>query len=123
MRQTSQYLLLPLALACVAPAFGSEQTMPPEQCTTLSPQHEAVRFGSQYLIVGDGDARYRLEFSESSCFALQSASIVISTDDQAGRLCGSRTIVKSKSGRCDVRRVDLIEDSDYQRYKRIARNR
>lgn len=89
-------------------------------CVTLSPQHQGARFGSQYLAIRDGDKHYRLEFG-GTCSALNSGSIVVSTDKQANRLCGTGTVVKSKAGNCTARAVTLIDADEYERYARRTR--
>lgn len=89
-------------------------------CVTLSPQHQGTRFGSQYLAIRDGDSHYRLEFG-GSCDALNSGSIVVSTERQANRLCGTGTVVKSRSGSCAVRAVTPIGADEYDRYARKSR--
>lgn len=90
------------------------------ECVTLSPEHQGARFGSQYLAIRDGDAFYRLEFN-GTCGALNSGSVTISTRKQVNQLCATGSLVKSRSGSCQVSGVALIDEDEYERYARRAR--
>jgi len=80
-----------------------------------------TRFGSQYLLVKDGEAHYRVGFG-GNCSAISlSTQVRIRTGDQDNRLCPSGTRVLSKRDSCTVRSVVLISGDDYASYTRRAR--
>ena len=91
---------------------------PLTDCVDLGVDHQAVRFGTQYVLIQDGDAHYRLHFN-GSCDALTVAtSIEISTDGQVNRLCPQKSRLVSRMKSCSVRGVDLIDADTFERYKR-----
>ena len=114
---------IPLALlllaACAASTSASAvEGTPVEGCVELSESHQGMRHGSQFLLVKDGDAHYRVGFGKS-CSALSLASsFEIETDGQANQLCATGTVVESKRGSCDVRTVEQIDADTFNRYKR-----
>lgn len=109
------------ALNIAVPAIHAQES-PPEGCIALSAQHRAVRSGSQFLFIRDGDAHYRIEFANGSCDALNSGSIAIATKKQPRLLCEEGTIVSSRSGTCAVNRYVPIGADEYQRYARRSRS-
>jgi hypothetical protein len=91
---------------------------PLTDCVDLGVDHQAVRFGTQYVLIQDGDAHYRLHFN-GSCDALTVAtSIEISTDGQVNRLCPQKSRLASRMKSGSVRGVDLIDADTFDRYKR-----
>ena len=91
------------------------------ECVDLPAGYEMARFGSQYLLVKDGDNYYRLGFS-GSCDAIAMSSIVkISTKGQADRLCPAATRVSTKRDMCGVREIVRIDEDEYGRYARKRR--
>jgi hypothetical protein len=125
MKTPGRLPLLLLALLSVPAAFaadaGGHRKL--DGCVTLSPSHEGARFGSQYLLIRDGDAHYRIEFRQGGCSALYSGSVVVSTHGEANRLCASDTRVSSKAGTCHVSGVTLIDADEYRRYAGRFRQR
>ncbi|HVI26641.1 MAG TPA: hypothetical protein VM576_10720 [Xanthomonadaceae bacterium] len=114
-------LALPLLLLAGAACAADGAKQPLSDCTDIAPQHEAFRFGTQYLFVKDGDAHYRLSFG-SGCGALTTATqVTVQTDGQANRLCPKNTRVETRSGICSARQIDLISAESYARYQRKAR--
>ena len=100
---------------------GAKEPEPLTDCVSLSDAHQGTRFGSQYLLLKDGDAHYRLGFG-GSCSALTRSSIVqVATSGEKNRLCAKGTTVTSRSAYCAVRSVDRIDAEDYERVAR--RNR
>jgi hypothetical protein len=122
-----QYFRAITAVMLIAVA-GVSQAQPPAtpkvplaDCVNLGADHEAFRFGNQYLLVHDGDAHYRLSFY-GNCEALGLATQVrISTSGEANRLCPKATRVESRTQSCTVRSVDRIDAADYARFQRKAR--
>jgi hypothetical protein len=115
------------AAACIAIAGTAQarQPAPPKtplnDCVNLGGDHEAFRFGKQYLLIQDGTAHYRLSFS-GDCEALGlSSQVVIATAGEANRLCPQATKVNSRLHSCSVTGVDLIDADKYTRYKRMSR--
>jgi len=118
--------LIASALIAVATTAAQAATpaSPPDplaSCVDLSPDHEAFRFGSQYLLVHDGDTHYRLSFS-GSCDALQqSAQFDITTDGKSNRLCGKGSKVSARTYACPVSSVDQIDADQFARYRKRSR--
>ena len=113
--------LLLMALAGLAPAAYAQENEKLADCVDLPADHQATRFGSQYLLVKDGDNYYRLAFN-GSCSAISfSSSVKISTDGQANRLCPSDTKVATKRDSCKVSEVVRVDQNVYEQYAR--RNR
>jgi hypothetical protein len=116
-----------IASALIAAATTAAQAGPPAtpavplaSCVDLSPEHEAFRFGSQYLLVQDGDAHYRLSFGGDCDALLQSARFDISTDGKSNRLCGNGSKVSTRSA-CPVSSVVQIDADQFARYRRRSR--
>ena len=94
------------------------QSSPLADCVDLGADHQAVRFGTQYVLIQDGDAYYRLRFN-GSCDALTVATTVeISTDGNVNRLCPQKSRLASRMKSCSVRGVDVIDAETFERYKR-----
>ena len=108
-----------LAACAVTAQAGPAVTQNPlTDCVDLGADHQAVRFGTQYVLIQDGDAYYRLHFN-GSCDALTVATTVkISTDGKANRLCPQKSRLASRMKSCSVRSVDLIDAEAFERYKR-----
>ncbi len=99
----------------------AKEAEPLTDCVSLSDAHQGTRFGSQYLLLKDGDAHYRLGFG-GSCDALVRSSILqVATGGEKNRLCAKGTSVTSRSNHCTVRSVERIEADVYDRVAR--RNR
>ena len=117
-----------LALPLLAFA-GTAAAVPPADatladCVDLGAGHEAFRFGSQALLVADGDTHYKLSFGGNGCSALMaSATVDIATDGEANRLCPSGSRVSARTQSCAVRAVQRISADDYAAYQRRARAR
>jgi uncharacterized protein DUF6491 len=113
--------LLLAALAGFATAAYAQENEKLTDCVDLPADYQATRFGSQYLLVKDGDNYYRLGFN-GSCDAIALASSVkISTDGQANRLCPTGTKVATKRDSCKVRELVRVDQDEYDQYAR--RNR
>ena len=111
------------ALLCVAAssAHAADRKQPLSDCVDLAPERQMARFGSQYLLVKDGQAHYRVGFG-GDCSAISlSTQIWIRTGDQDNRLCPSGTRVLSKRDSCTVRSVVPISRDDYDSYARRPR--
>jgi hypothetical protein len=108
-----------LAACAVTAQAGPAVTQNPlSDCVDLGADHQAVRFGTQYVLIQDGDAYYRLHFN-GSCDALTVATTVeISTDGKVNRLCPQKSRLASRVKSCSVRSVDLIDAETYERYTR-----
>ena len=119
--QVCNHILVAFMLAaCATSAHASQANSraPLADCVNLGEDHQAVRFGTQYVLIENGDAHYRLKFN-GSCDALTVAtSVEISTDGQANRLCPENSRLTSRTKSCSVRSVDLIDADTYERYKR-----
>lgn len=110
-----------LLCACSATAAHAAPGEKLSGCVELSPDHQATRFGSQYLVLRDNGAHYRLGFA-GSCHALAvSSNVSISTDGQPNRLCPGGTEVSTKRDVCKVRAVDEIRADEFERYARRGR--
>ena len=114
---------LPLALlllaACAASTSASAvEGTPVEGCVELSESHQGMRHGSQFLLVKDGDAHYRVGFGKSCSALTLAGNVSIETDGQANRLCATGTKVSGKRASCTVRTVEAIDADLFNRYKR-----
>lgn len=116
---TSYRVAALLALAAAATtAHATTGGEPMEECVDLSASHAVHRSGSQYLLVADSEAHYRVEMVDS-CGTLPLASrFAISTNGQAGRLCPVGTRVKTNLDSCRVRAVERIDSDTYARLRR-----
>jgi hypothetical protein len=76
------------------------------------------------LLIADGDAHYKVSFGGSGCDALMAAATVdITTDGQANKLCPKGSRVSARTYSCNVRQVQRISAEDYAAYQRRARAR
>lgn len=117
MRHTHRITLL-LALGLCAASAQAVAGEAIQECVELSGSQQVSRFGTQYVLVADGDAYYRLSVS-SSCDGLQMATrFDVSADGQAGRICPSGTRVKLNKDDCKVSAVERIDETAYARYNK-----
>ena len=118
LRYRALVAVLLAACAATSQARTAVNQNPLTDCVDLGVDHQAIRFGTQYVLIQDGDAHYRLHFN-GSCDALTVAtSIEISTDGQVNRLCPQKSRLASRMKSCSVRGVDLIDADTFDRYKR-----
>ncbi|MEO6102231.1 MAG: hypothetical protein ABIP44_01160 [Pseudoxanthomonas sp.] len=118
--------LLPVAFvllaACASVVHAKERSQPLADCVDLSPDYQVARFGSQYLMVKDGDAYYRIGFGGSGCSAITlSSSVSIATDRKANRLCPVASKVKTRRDTCDAREVLRVDEVEYEKFARLQR--
>ena len=120
---TSRSLLAAVLLAaCSATAPSQASETPLTDCLDLSSGYQVTRFGTQYLLLKDGEDHYRLGFSGGSCDAIAvSTQVQIATEGQSNRLCPAKTQVRTKRDSCVVREVVPVDADEYERYAR--RNR
>lgn len=113
------------ALLCATLQGGNLHAAPADalaECVELAPDYQATRFGSQYLLVKNGETHYRLSFGGGSCDAIaMSSRLKITTEGTANRLCPTGTRVATKNDRCSVRSVEEIRADEYERYRQRAR--
>ena len=108
-----------LLAACATAAHAKDRNQPLTDCVELSPDYQAARFGSQYLMVKDGDAYYRLGFGGSGCSAITlSANVRIATEGKENRLCPTASKVKTKRNSCEAREVLRVDEIEYKKYAR-----
>lgn len=115
MKPSLQRIVLAAALLSLpaSAAFAG----PVDACVDLGPGHEVSRFGTQYALVKDGEAYYRLGFRRD-CGGLSLAPrIHVSAEKQAGRLCPTGTWVDAGRDRCEATSVDRIDEAAYKRYR------
>ena len=115
--------LLLVALAGLATAAHARQDNEKlADCVDLPADYQAARFGSQYLLVKDGDNYYRIGFNGGSCSAISlPSSVKIATQGQANRLCPSDTKVSNKHDSCSAREVVRVDQDEYEKYARRQR--
>ena len=121
----SKPLLLASALLCAGlpAAHAAKQDHSLPGCVDLSPDRRLARFGSQYLLVRDGDANYRLGFG-GGCAAIElSTDIVLHAEGRDDRLCPEGTRVVTRRATCAVRGVRMISADEYDSYARRGRSR
>jgi hypothetical protein len=110
-----------VALAGFATAAHAQENEKLTDCVELPADYQATRFGSQYLLVKDGDNYYRLGFNGSCSAIALSSSVKISTAGQANRLCPSDTKIASKRDSCRVSEVVRVDQNAYEQYARKNR--
>lgn len=111
-----------LLAACATAAHAKDRNQPLTDCVELSPDYQVARFGSQYLMVKDGDAYYRIAFGGSGCSAITLVSSVrIATDGKDNQLCPVASKVKTKRDSCDAREVLRVDEIEYEKYARRQR--
>lgn len=106
-----------LAAAPVQAAPGDALT----ECVELASDHQATRFGSQYLLIRSDDAHYRLGFGGACDAIALTANVQVSTSGTSNRLCPTGTHVETKRDTCKVRSVEEIRADEFERYAK--RNR
>jgi len=121
MPKSASLISLATLIAFSPAAHSREKPEPLSECVVLPADYEAARFGSQYLLVKDGNNYYRIGFG-SSCSAIAlSASVKITTDGQPNRLCPRETEVSGRRDYCTVREVVRIDEHEYEVYARKRR--
>lgn len=111
-----------LLAACATAAGAKDRSQPLADCVELSPDYQVARFGSQYLMVKDGDAYYRIGFGGSGCSAIAlSSSVGIVTNGKDNLLCPAASKVKTKRDSCPAREVLRIDEVEYEKYSRRQR--
>jgi len=109
------HLLLALALTAVgAPAMAAE---PVDGCVDISDRHQAFRFGSQYLLVADDDAHYRLGFRDCGDLSI-STRFAFSSDGTDNRICSADTRVKLNRSTCTATSLERIDAATFERLRR-----
>ncbi len=99
--------------ACAGAAFAASG----DGCVDISDARTVSAFGTQYALVKDNDAYYKLGFRGNGCDALTLATQVeVSADN--GRLCPKTSHVTTKRGSCDVMKIEQIEQQSYERLRR-----
>lgn len=91
-----------LALAFAAPLAQAQE--PAAECITLSEHAEVTHVsflsGPGYLLVRDGDARYRVDLFRRDDGAFMGSSVQVTSGGMPRTLCaGKRTVIKSDDGR------------------------
>ena len=114
-------LILVALASCAGVAHARNDNQPLKDCVELSADHQMARFGSQYLLVKDGDAHYRIGFGGSCSAIAVSTQVKIATDDQANRLCPQGTRVVTKRDSCAAREVLRVDEDEYETYARKRR--
>jgi len=107
--------------ASMPSAYADSRNQPLSDCVDIAPQRQVARYGSQYLLVKDGDAHYRIGFGGSCSAISMSTQVQIRTDRQDNRLCPSGTRIITRGDSCTVRTVVLISEDEYAKYARRGR--
>jgi hypothetical protein len=110
-----------LLATCATAAHAKDRSEPLTDCVELSPDYQVARFGSQYLLVKDGDAYYRIGFGGSCSAITLSSSVKIATDGKDNQLCPAASKVKTKRDSCDAREVLRVDEIEYEKYARRQR--
>jgi hypothetical protein len=111
-----------LLAACATAAHAKDRGQPLTDCVELSADYQVARFGSQYLMVKDGDAHYRIGFGGSGCSAITlSSNVKIATDGKDNQLCPAASKVKTKRDSCAAREVMRVDEAEYEKYARRQR--
>jgi hypothetical protein len=114
-------ILIATATTATQAATPATSAVPLTSCVDIGPEHEAFRFGPQYLLVHDGDSHYRLSFGSDCDALLHSASADIIADGKSNHLCAKGTKVSAGAYTCAVSSVDKIDADQYLRYRRRSR--
>ena len=116
------FLLLAASATAAHAKDAKDRSQPLTDCVDLSSEYQVARFGSQYLMVKDGDAHYRIGFGGSGCSAIAlSANVKIVTDGKDNQLCPVDSKVKTKRDSCNAREVLRIDGIEYEKYARRQR--
>lgn len=110
--------LLSCATFATAHAASGEDL---SECVDLSSQHETARFGSQYLLIKDGESHYRLGFGGSCGEIAIATRVQIRAEGKESRICPRGTTVLTKRGSCTVRGIASISAEQYDSYARRGR--
>jgi len=106
-------------LAAIGSAHAADKSTALTACAPLSDAHKASTFGTQYVLIEDGDAHYRLRFRGGTCNALSLVTqIEIVGAQTQNQLCPDDTRVMTQRGNCNVSGVDLISAERYQSLRR-----
>lgn len=115
MKRTSLLACLGLALALT----GTSAIASDDSCVSLSDQHRTSRFGTQYLLVKDGDEHFKVSFAGNQCGMLAvTPKFRIKTGGEANRLCSSGSTVSARTGSCKVNKVEAIDAEEFARLRR-----
>lgn len=108
-----------LLAACATASHAKDRSQPLTDCVDLSPDYQVARFGSQYLLVKDGDAYYRIGFGGSGCSAITlSSHVEIATGGKDNQLCPVASKVETRRDSCNAREVLRVDEIEYQKYAR-----
>lgn len=113
-----------IALVVALAPFAASAQDAPSDCVTLSSQTEVIQFatksGPKYLLVRDGDARYRVDLFQPSEGASLTSPARISSQGLPHTLCpNSKNVVRSADGRVFwTKRIEPIGSDSYERIAR-----
>lgn len=121
---TASLFAIALAAAAVTPAFAADKddaTL--SDCVTLSDGYNTTRFGSQFLLVKNGDEHYKVSFNGNQCAVLSTTTTPsIKTGGEANKLCPKGTSITGRNGgrqeSCRVRSVETITADKFAEYRR-----
>lgn len=114
-------LVLVALLGLTTTAHARQENEKLADCVDLPADYQATRFGSQYLLIKDGDNYYRIGFNGSCSAITLSSSIKIATEGQANRLCPSDTRISGKRDSCAASEVLRVDENEYEKYARNKR--
>lgn len=110
---------LTLSALALAGLFAAAPASADELCVSFSDARQTARFGSQYLLVRDGDKHYRVGFVGNQCGAMSLAGkLTLVTGDETNKLCTDKGRVTTRGGSCRVNAVDEIDAKEFARLTR-----
>ncbi|GAB3093626.1 hypothetical protein GCM10027159_09510 [Lysobacter terrae] len=107
------------ALAAATVCAGTAQAAPSaplKECVSLSGSQQATRFGSQFVLIHDGDTYYRLHADRCDKLSL-ATRVTVRADSQPDRICPSDTRIETNTGNCIASKVETIDETTYRRYQ------
>lgn len=117
MRMRIRLPIFLLLLSASLPAIAGE---PVEGCVDLGPGHQAYRYGSQFVLVRDGESHYRLGVDDCGDLTI-STRFAFDTEGTAGRLCASGTRVRLKNATCSASSLERIDAGTFARLRKRSR--
>lgn len=114
-----------IALTALSSTAAHAGNADADTCTALSPQAEAVQFGSRsgsrYLLIRDGDAHFRIDLFRTVDIAPMASPLRLVSGGHAGSVCThGKTVVKAANGR--VYWASQARAIDAERYAKLTRN-
>src|SRR5262245_50254711 len=101
------FAALAAAAVCAGTAYAASNE-PLKKCVSLSGSQQVSRFGSQYVLVHDGDTYYRLHADRCDKLSL-ATRFALRAESQSDRICPADTQIQTNTGNCTAYKADVID--------------